>query len=88
MRIVTLLVATAAIGFSPTALAQSSQKAAKPEREKRICKSVPATTGSRLGRASVCRTARQWEAIESRQFDIEDPRGRSEDPYVSDLKPG
>lgn len=88
MLIVPLLAVTAAIGFTAPAVSQSSQKAAKPEREKRICKSVPATTGSRLGRTSVCRTAQQWEAIETRQFDIEDPRGRSEDSYVSDLKPG
>lgn len=88
MRFAAGLGAVLAVVFTAPALAQSAPKPPKPEREVRICKSLPATTGSRVGRTSVCRTARQWETIEARQLDIEDPRGRSEDAFVSDLKPG
>jgi hypothetical protein len=53
------LVAAAAIALPATAQTDTSAPTAKPKKEKKICRSEPAMTGSNMAR-SICKTKSEW----------------------------
>ena len=61
-----VIVAAAAALIIVPSLAVAQEKPAPKEKEKKICRSVEASTGSRLGRGRVCKTQAEWDAERER----------------------
>lgn len=81
MGISIALAATVALGLALPAAGQDVP--AKPKREKRICKELPAATGTRMGRPRECRTAAEWTALEERKLDELDAKARTDESGLS-----
>ena len=59
-----LIIPAAAAAQAPAP--QPAAPAAKPAKDKRVCKATE-ETGSRLGRKTICRTQAEWDEISFRQ---------------------
>ena len=57
------LVATVAMAMPATAQTDSSAPAAKPKKEKKICRTEPAAAGSNMSR-SICKTKSDWALLD------------------------
>jgi hypothetical protein len=67
-----LMVLVATVSFTLPAVAQSADSgAAKPIKEKKICRRDQ-VTGSYLGARPVCHTKAEWQAIDRRNADDAD----------------
>lgn len=67
MSIILSLALAAAAAEAPPADGATTTQPAKPEKPKKICKSIK-MTGSNLGRR-ICKTEEQWNAAEAANID-------------------
>ena len=74
--------ATPAAGSDATA----QDPAAKGSEDEVVCRKEDATTGSRIGARKICRTVREWRAMQAEAKEVTDElqsKGRTENPAGS-----
>lgn len=74
MRKLSLLAAIAALSMTGGA-AMAQEKAAKPAKEKKICKGEPDST-SRIARKRICKTKAEWAQSSNQQQDMGDAENK------------